>query len=72
MFESLLNKFQLKFKDRIWAANVLAESLKEIINKESRNRNDLIVLGIPRGGVAIASVIATKLDASLILLYLEN
>ena len=65
MFESLLNKFQLKFKDRTWAANVLAESLKEIIKKENRNKNELVVLGIPRGGVIIASVIATKLDASL-------
>ena len=65
MFESLLNRFQLKFKDRTWAANVLAESLKEIIKKENRNKNDLVVLGIPRGGVIIASVIATKLDASL-------
>jgi putative phosphoribosyl transferase len=65
MFESLLNRFQLKFKDRIWAANVLAESLKDIIKKETRNKNELVVLGIPRGGVIIASVIATKLDASL-------
>ena len=65
MFESLLNRFQLKFKDRTWAANVLAESLKDIIKKETRNKNELIVLGIPRGGVIIASVIATKLDASL-------
>ena len=65
MFESLLNKFQLKFKDRTWAANVLVESLKDIIKKETRNKNELVVLGIPRGGVIIASVIATKLDASL-------
>ena len=65
MFESLLNRFQLKFKDRMWAANVLAESLKDIIKKETRNKNELVVLGIPRGGVIIASVIATKLDASL-------
>ena len=65
MFESLLNRFQLKFKDRTWAANVLAESLKNIIKKETRNKNELVVLGIPRGGVIIASVIATKLDASL-------
>jgi putative phosphoribosyl transferase len=65
MFESLLNRFQLKFKDRTWAANVLAESLKDIIKKDTRNKNKLVVLGIPRGGVIIASVIATKLDASL-------
>jgi predicted phosphoribosyltransferase len=49
----------------MWAANVLAESLKDIIKKETRNKNELVVLGIPRGGVIIASVIATKLDASL-------
>jgi putative phosphoribosyl transferase len=65
MFESLLSRFQLKFKDRTCAANVLAESLKDIIKKETRNKNKLVVLGIPRGGLIIASVIATKLDASL-------
>lgn len=64
MFESLLNRFQVRFKDRRRAAHILAESLKEIIKEESRNEKGVVVLGIPRGGVVIASVIAKKLDAS--------
>lgn len=64
MFESLLNRFQVRFKDRRGAAHILAESLKEIIKEESRNEKEVVVLGIPRGGVVIALVIAKKLDAS--------
>ena len=64
MFESLLNRFQVRFKDRRGAAHILAESLEEIIKEESRNEKEVVVLGIPRGGVVIASVIAKKLDAN--------
>jgi putative phosphoribosyl transferase len=66
MFESILNKIHLRFKNREWAANVLAESLKDLVKKEkmSGSSNDIIVLGIPRGGVVTADVIAQKLNAS--------
>jgi predicted phosphoribosyltransferase len=67
MFESVLNKIHLRFKNREWAANVLAESIKDLIKKEkmnSSNGNDIIVLGIPRGGVVTGDIIAQKLDAS--------
>ncbi|MFZ0328295.1 MAG: phosphoribosyltransferase family protein [Nitrososphaeraceae archaeon] len=64
MFESILNKFQLRFKNREWAANVLAESLKDVIRKEKISSKEIVVLGIPRGGVITANVIAQKLKAS--------
>jgi putative phosphoribosyl transferase len=64
MFEAIKNKFQFKFKDRIAAANILAAALMESISKEELNNNLVTVLGIPRGGVILADVIATKLKAS--------
>ena len=51
--------FQLQLKDRVSAGKVLAMVLKTVIKK----RNSLLVLGIPRGGVIVADVVAEKLDA---------
>ena len=65
-------KLQLKFKDRESAGNMLAEILKSRLKKNTIERdvddkkerqNDIIVLGIARGGVIIADVIARKLSA---------
>jgi putative phosphoribosyl transferase len=64
MFEAIKNKFQFKFKDRTAAANILAAALMDSISKEELNNNLITVLGIPRGGVILADVIATKLKAS--------
>jgi putative phosphoribosyl transferase len=64
MFDSILNKFHLRFKNREWAANVLAESIKDLIKKKKMDSRDIVVLGIPRGGVVTADVIAQKLNAS--------
>ena len=76
MFESLKRKFQLKFKDRTYAASILAAALEDLLakeeeeerRKESKNdgdkSNNLVVLGIPRGGVIVADIVATKLKAS--------
>jgi putative phosphoribosyl transferase len=66
MFDSIKNKFQFKFKNRVAAANILAAALMDTINKQGLNNNNnaITVLGIPRGGVVLADVIATKLKAS--------
>jgi putative phosphoribosyl transferase len=63
IFDKISNKFQLRLKDRMTAANILGEALKDIIKKEEQ-RKDSIVLGIPRGGVIIADIIARKLPSS--------
>jgi predicted phosphoribosyltransferase len=65
-------KLQLKFKDRESAGNMLAEILKsrlkkntiqrDVVDKKERQK-DIIVLGIARGGIIIADVIARKLSA---------
>lgn len=59
IFNGIKNKFQLKFKDRESAGNILSESLKTIIKKDERKNT--LVLGIPRGGVITGDIIARKL-----------
>jgi putative phosphoribosyl transferase len=54
------------FRDRIDAANKLAEKLKQQLMKpEQRNSSSIVVLSIPRGGVIIGDVVTTKLNAKL-------
>ena len=64
MFEAIKKKLQFKFRDRIAAANILAAALIDSITKEGLRNNAVSVLGIPRGGIVLADVIATKLKAS--------
>ena len=66
MFESLINKFQLRLKDRTSAGNLLAGSLKDFMKKERLTEDDdIVILGIPRGGVITADVIAKKLNTAV-------
>ena len=67
MFDSLKKKFQFRFKDRTFAASILAAALEDFLNKERRqlkNTSITTALGIPRGGVIVADILATKLKAS--------
>jgi putative phosphoribosyl transferase len=57
------SKLHLRFKDRAAAASILADILKSRFDKTADNKQNIIVLGIPRGGVIIADVIARKLNA---------
>ena len=59
IFDKILRNYQLRFKDRESAGNILGEALKDIIKKEDRKNS--IVLGVPRGGVITAYCIAKKL-----------
>lgn len=63
IFESIAGKFHFRFKDRINAASILGESLKDKLKTEERR--DAIVLGIPRGGVVTADAVAKKLSCKL-------
>jgi len=56
------NVDQLKFLNRVHAGNLLAERLSTIPSLNSRDRSQAIVLGIPRGGVIIANIVARKLS----------
>lgn len=53
------------FRDRIDAANKLAEKLMWMLNKEQRDSFSIIVLSIPREGAIIGDTVATKLNAKL-------
>jgi len=56
------NVDQLKFVNRVHAGNLLAERLSTSTSLDSRDRSQAIVLGIPRGGVIIANIVAKKLS----------
>jgi putative phosphoribosyl transferase len=71
MFDSLKKRFQFKFKDRTYAASILAAALEDLLANENKrererinNSNLITVFGIPRGGVIVADIVATKLKAS--------
>ena len=59
----IFGKFQFKFKDRVTAASILGESLKDKVKSEERRST--VVLGIPRGGVITADIVAKKLSCAL-------
>ena len=63
ILDRLTRIFQFRFKDRVSAANILAEALRDNIKKEEQS--SLLILGIPRGGVITAGIIAKKLSAPL-------
>ena len=50
----------MRFHDRIAAGQELAHALRDL-----QERSDLLVLGIPRGGVVVASQVARALNAPL-------
>jgi predicted phosphoribosyltransferase len=62
MFEAISRRFQLKFKDRAAAGNILAEIIKDRLKKEKLEQ--CIVFGIPRGGVVTADTVVRKLSSS--------
>ena len=62
MFEVISRRFQLKFKDRAAAGNILAEIIKNRLKKEKLEQ--CIVFGIPRGGVVTADTVVKRLSSS--------
>jgi putative phosphoribosyl transferase len=53
--------YQLKFQDRVHAGNILADRLMSVLGN-IRDKESIIVIGIPRGGVIIADIVARKLS----------
>lgn len=54
--------FQIKFKDRVGAGVALATALKFTV-KRNKGSKPPLVLGIPRGGIIVADIIAKKMNA---------
>jgi putative phosphoribosyl transferase len=65
----LKRSLQLRFRDRIAAGRILGRILKDEIEKirypEDIENNQLIVVGVPRGGVLAASAVAKILSTEL-------
>ena len=57
----------MKFKDRAEAGKKLATKLKEY-----KNNPQVIVVGLPRGGVAVAAEVAKALSAPLEIIVSRN
>lgn len=60
VFDRIYSKFQLRLKDRASAGNILGEALKDVVKNEQERKEQTIVLGIPRGGVVVADIVAKK------------
>jgi len=70
VFDRITGKFQLKIKDRESAGNILGNALNGIVKKE--DIGSTLVLGIPRGGLVIAEIIARKLKCEFDLLMVKR
>lgn len=64
VFGFLKDKFHLRFKNRVFAANILTGAMEDTLRrmKIDKEKEILLVLGIPRGGVVVADVLASKLS----------
>ena len=63
ILDKIFGKIQLKIKNRESAGNILAHTLKGVLKNEARQ--DITIIGLPRGGLIIAEIIATKLSCNL-------
>jgi putative phosphoribosyl transferase len=65
LFSSLWSRhaFEIKFKDRFAAGEILASVLSRYKNNRDRDRDGVTIIGIARGGVVVADAIAEKLNA---------
>jgi putative phosphoribosyl transferase len=62
ILDKISSKFHLRLKDRTNAGIIVGEALKDIIKDKQERRENTIVLGIPRGGVVVADIVARKLS----------
>ncbi len=55
----------LPFADRHEAGRLLGRFLRDFLSEDGRSPEDVVVLGLPRGGVVVAAEVARALGASL-------
>ena len=60
----------MKIKNRESAGNILAGSLRDSLRKESRS--DIMIVGLPRGGLIVGEMIAKKLSCSLYMILVKR
>ncbi|MDQ2684816.1 MAG: phosphoribosyltransferase [Thermoproteota archaeon] len=63
MLDSIKNKFQLRFKNREFAAKILVGALEDSLKKikVDKHKDTLTILSIPRGGVIVGDIVTNKL-----------
>ncbi|HKQ21147.1 MAG TPA: phosphoribosyltransferase family protein [Nitrososphaeraceae archaeon] len=66
----LFRKFQLKIKDRQSAGTILAGLLRDSLRKDSIS--DIVIFGLPRGGLIVAEIIAKKLSCNLDMILVKR
>jgi len=64
-----ISSLQLTFRDRTGAAQVLGNVLKSTVKKITRDKSEIIVLGIPRGGAIVADIVAEKLGVDFDVIF---
>jgi len=64
-----ISSLQLTFRDRVGAAQVLGNILKGTVKKITKDKSQVIVLGIPRGGAIVADIIADKLGVDFDVIF---
>ena len=62
ILNKLIKKFHLEIRDREASAIILSTLL--LNHLQNYERKNIIVLGIPRGGIIVADIIARRLEAS--------
>ncbi|MDQ6863899.1 MAG: phosphoribosyl transferase [Thermoproteota archaeon] len=68
-----MSKIQLAFRDRAAAAEILATILKgHLSDVLSEQKDDVVIIGIVRGGVVIADVLARKLGVDFSILVVRK
>lgn len=60
----------MKIKNRESAGNILAETLKSVVKNGAGQ--DIIVIGLPRGGFVMAKIIATKLSCGMYMMIVKR
>jgi putative phosphoribosyl transferase len=63
ILDKIFGRIQLKIKNRESAGNILAQILRDVLKNDARQ--DITIIGIPRGGFVIADIVATKLRCNL-------
>jgi len=64
-----ISSLQLTFRDRVGAAQVLGNILKSTVKKVTKDKSEILVLGIPRGGAIVADIVAGKLDCDFDVIF---
>ena len=64
-----ISSLQLTFRDRAGAAQVLGNVLKSTVKKITKDKSEILVLGIPRGGAIVADIVAEKLGVDFDVIF---